>query len=609
MRKLYSVAVLLSLALPDETVLAQKRIEPVFPCSEKLESPYGLTSEITRRKGEFDMRNESVDRLLKSGTEWVRLPMYWDAFYYDGRFIHKTYDTAMETMCVTPFPLLGVISPSYDKKMNAWSEPAVFADYVKELCLRYRQYISVWEVMPGMDYAYFNGLKLTPQQFYTTLKGVNTIIKAANPDNRVVLGALNRVRSSFLDTLCKYEGYKYFDIMSFVSYGDAESIVGQANGLKRTMTKYGFQKHVWMTSVYYGTAPAEHTSDGFWEEVVPAALAESGISMKKAEVAVVTGFRRGVSALNEHQINRYFRGRFKSVRLIANYEISGLDPVETPVLIPGKNVPLSDVAQYLEKGGTVILEDPLWPSVTHVGVLNGLSAEAKSLGAPAMPDWLESAKGYNFSYSWEFSESRPARYLTDENLQDGDKMIPLMIAGDNEFEAPVIAIYKLAKGGTVIVQSRKGTSPFVDREEEQAKRIARVHLISLACGIDKVFWNGLRSQEADVTRQSQYGGLYHADMTPKPAATAYSVLTSMLPSGSSRPVIDVKNELYLAGWVAPDGRKRWAVWSTDDKDASAIEITGKAQFVGYLGKKLKDMPEISDKVVFITGAEEVKIRK
>ena len=57
---------------------------------------------------------------------------------------------------------------------------------------------------------------------------------------------------------------KFFDVMSFTSYGDAESITGQANGLKRTMRKYGFEKPVWMTSVYYGSMPVENTSDGFW---------------------------------------------------------------------------------------------------------------------------------------------------------------------------------------------------------------------------------------------------------------------------------------------------------------------------------------------------------
>ena len=609
MQKIYFSIILLLLASSGLSVQAQKRLKPIFPCTEKLESPYGLTSEITRRNGEFDMRDESVDRLLKSGTNWARLPMSWDVFYYEGRFVYKTYDAAMETMKYTPFPMLGVISPSYDKKLNAWSDPMAFANYVKELSFRYKHYISAWEIMPGMDYAYFNGSKLTPQQFYTTLRGVNRILKSANPNNKIVLGALNRVRSSFLDTLCRYDGHKYFDVMSFMSYGDAESITGQANGLKRTMTKYGFEKPVWMTSVYYGTSPLEHTSDGFWEEVVPAALLKLGLSLKKVEVAVVTGSRRGVSALNEHQIRRFLEGRCRKVHIISNTEIASLDPSSVPVLIPGKNVPSSDVASYLAKGGTLILEDPLWPSFTHIGVLNGPSAKAASSGAPAVPSFLKAAKGFSFNYKWEFSRPRSARYLTDENLQPGDEMIPVMIAGDDDFKAPVIAIYRLAEGGNVIVQSRKGTIPYVDKEDEQARLIARVHLMSFACGIDKVFWNGLRSEEKDPSRKSQFGGLYHADLSPKPASVAYSVLTSMLPSGSTRPVLTAKESLYLVEWLAADGQKRWAVWCTEKALPSEIEIVGKAQFVDYLGEKLKTVSEINDRVIYITGADEVRIRK
>lgn len=608
MRKTHISMIILLLVSSGLSMHAQKRLEPIFSCTEKLENPYGLTSEITRRKGEFDMRDESVDRLLKSGTGWVRLPMSWDAFYYEGRFVYKTYDAAMETMKYTPFPILGVISPSYDRKLNAWSDPAAFAGYVKELSFRYRHYISAWEVIPGMDFAWFNGSKLTPQQFYTTLRGVNRILKSANPDNKVVLGALNRSRSSFLDTLCRYDGHKYFDVMSFISYGDAESITGQANGLKRTMTRYGFEKPVWMTSVYYASSPQEHTSDGFWEEVVPAALMKLGKPLKKVEVAVVTGNRRGVSALNEYQIRRYLEGRCRKVHVISNRDIAALDPSQVPVLIPGRNVPSSDVASYLAKGGTMIVEEPLWPSFTHVGVLNGPSEKAASSGAPAIPAFLEPAEGFSFSYRWEFSPSRAARYLTDENLQEGDEMIPLMIAGDDGFRAPVVAIYRLARGGNVIVQSRKGTVPYVDREDEQARRIARVHLMSFACGIDKVFWNGLRSAEKDPSRKSQYGGLYHADLSPKPAAVAYSVLTSMLPSGSSRPVLTAKESLYLVEWVSADGQKRWAVWCTDKAPASDIEIVGKAQFADYLGKRLKTVPEIGDRVIYITGADEVRIR-
>ena len=83
----------------------------------------------------------------------------------------------------------------------------------------------------------------------------------------------------------------------------------------------------------------------------------------------------------------------------------------------------------------------------------------------------------------------------------------------------------------------------------------------------------------------------------------------MLPSGSSRPVLMAKESLYLAEWIAPDGNKRWAVWSTDKSDVSEIEIIGKASFTDYLGKKMKRLSVINDKVVFITDADEVRIKQ
>ena len=75
------------------------------------------------------------------------------------------------------------------------------------------------------------------------------------------------------------------------------------------------------------------------------------------------------------------------------------------------------------------------------------------------------------------------------------------------------------------------------------------------------------------------------------------------------PVLTAKESLYLAEWVAPDGKKRWAVWSTDKSDVSEIEIVGKASFTDYLGTKLKKLSAINDKVVFIVDADEVRIKQ
>ena len=606
-RIMFCIALLVCLF--ESSVSAQKQIEPLFYSTHALESPYGLSSEITRRNGEFDIREEVIGKITASGAGWTRLPMWWDVFYHKGNFIYRTYDEALRSVETSPLSVLGVISPSYDKKLNAWSNPSEFALYVKELCFRYRNYISAWEVIPGMDAADFNGSRLTPQQFYTTLRGTNAVLKAANPDNKIVLGALNRTRSVFLDSLCKYDGHKYFDVMSFTSYGDAEAIIGQANGLRRTMDKHKFEKPVWLTMASYGSAQKPDVSRGFWEDVVPAALGRLGISPGKVEVAVVSGTRKGVAALNSHEIKDYLEDSFKKVHVLANYELTDLDPKKIPVLIPGRNVPESEVEAYLSKGGTVILDEPCWPSFTHIGVLNGPSEDAASKGLMAVPEKMRTADGFSFRYSWHFSTKAAARYLTDENLEDGDEMIPLLLAGKPGAEGVVSAIYRIAGKGNVIVQSRKGTIPYVNEEDVQARRIARVHLISFACGIDKVFWNGLRSIEKIPEKKSHHTGLYHADLSPKPAAKAYSTLTSMLPSGSSRPRVMTRSGLYLARWKTPAGEDVWAVWSSGKTFApSEIQVYGKARYVDYMGEKQKSLDKIDTGVTYILNAQEVKIK-
>ena len=608
MKKIFLYIFLLA-CLSDYRVSAQKIIEPMFYSSHSLESPYGLSSEITRRKGEFDIREEVLGKIETSGAGWTRVPMFWDVFYYDGRFVYNTYDEAMRLMSTSPLSPLGVIGPSYDKKLNAWSNPSEFIRYVKEVTSRYRHYISTWEVLPGMDVAEFNGSRLTPQQFHTTLRGVNAVIKAVNPDNKIVLGALNKTRSMFLDSLFRHEGHKYFDVMSFTSYGDAEAIIGQANGLRRTMTKHKFEKPVWLTMVYYGSAQRPDVSHGFWEEVVPAALERVGVSPKKTEVAVVSGLRRGVSALNGHEIRDYLQSTFKKVHVVANYELSDLDPKKIKVLIPGRIVPESAVRDFISKGGTVILDEPCWPSFTHIGVLNGLSQEAEAKGLAAVPSRMKPAKGFGFKYSWRFSQKASARYLTDENLEEGDEMIPLLVAGEPGMEGVVSAIYRIAGKGNVIVQSRKGTIPYVNEEEEQAKRIARVHLVSFACGIDKVFWNGLRSSEKEASLKSHHAGLYHADLSPKPAAKAYSVLTTMLPSGSSRPRLSIKSGIYMTEWKTPAGEKVWALWSPSGvKSSSDIVVHGKAKYMDHMGERIKSLETIDTGVTYILDATEVRIK-
>lgn len=122
-------------------------------------------------------------------------------------------------------------------------------------------------------------------------------------------------------------------------------------------------------------------------------------------------------------------------------------------------------------------------------------------------------------------------------------------------------------------------------EDEQAKRVARIHLIAFAYGIDKVFWYEFRSMEDDPYYSEDNFGMVHKDLNPKPAYYAYNTLIKMLPNGSTRPVLTIKDGLYKAEWKRPDGKKITAYWCKEG--ATYIKLNVKpTMIVDYMGKNV-----------------------
>lgn len=584
---------------------------PYFPCSRTLEEPYGLTSEITRRSGEFDLRDEAVSLMGGIGVNVLRLPLNWDNFCTpDGSFFYSLYDPVMETLKDSPFTALGVINHSYGRDKDAWTVPGQYAAYVRELVSRYRFYISDWELIPGMDEISSARRKVTATQYYSTLRGVSAAVKAVSPKNRIVLGAPSDVSSRFLDSLFVLGTPKFFDVMSFTSYGFPETIMQQTLKIRRTMYRQGWSKPVWLTNIYYGSYMNPEVPTAFWREVVPSALKSLGMKPRSTEVAVVvSSSSKGKDALNRYEREKYLSGLYKAVRLITSDQVGSLSPSDVPVLIPGKDVSQEDVANYVREGGTVVLDSPRWPSITHCGILRSYSDDAVAAKAPAVPDYVRAAKGSTFQCSWKFSPDASARYLTTDNLRDGDEMVPLIVAGNKDYEGSVAALYKIRDGGSrgnAIILSRKKIPEYVDQEAEQAKRIPRTHIIAFACGVDKVFWNGMRSVEKDPGRKRDWSGLYRSDLKPKPSAAAYRTLTSMLPPGSTRPTFKFASGVFLAEWKNAEGASVFAVWTESNSTLHPnINVAGTAQYTDFLGNRLKSLPDISDSITYITGADSV----
>lgn len=145
-----------------------------------------------------------------------------------------------------------------------------------------------------------------------------------------------------------------------------------------------------------------------------------------------------------------------------------------------------------------------------------------------------------------------------------------------------------------------------EKQDEQARRIARIFLISYAYGIDKVLWYNLKSREKDDFYNEDHFGLLHKDLTPKPAFQAYKTLVAMCPSGSTRPTLEVRGKTYLSSWCRPDGKNVWAVWSTKE-NGTAIKIQGKYSAFNWMGKRIKKNVKnaIGTGVTYYVGAKSI----
>nr|MBP7473448.1 hypothetical protein [Prevotella sp.] len=195
------------------------------------------------------------------------------------------------------------------------------------------------------------------------------------------------------------------------------------------------------------------------------------------------------------------------------------------------------------------------------------------------------------------------RYLTESKSKGKDKMVPISYEGDDNFKGVVAALYQLNSDlkGNIIIQTRLGTQRLSDLEDEQARRVARIHLIAYAYGVDKVFWYEFRSPEVDPYYSEDNFGMVHKDLSPKPAYYAYKTLIRMLPNGSIRPVLTVKDGIYKAEWKRPDGKRVAAYWW--EEGFTSINLDSEFQTgIDYMGNRItpvNDKLKISCGVVYV----------
>lgn len=586
-----------------------QQVSPLFECTRNLDNPYGFCAHVTRKGSRYDYQtmNKQLCLIRKAGANNIRSDIDYGIISKDGNGI---LDSVLLSTRQYGINFLGI---AYNPQLyrTVWQNTTEFSTYLNTLKDNYAKRLQYVEFCNEVNYSKLPNL--TAHYIFDLQKVYD--LKKQNPNLKILFSGVYDKAGFFLDSMMSQGAYRYFDVMNLHIYpSDEDQLMDLFKSLKENMNKYHWSSPVWITETGMNTAAYDisDTNYEFFTNVVPQALKKLRLNIKKINYGIIHDTRTGYTTLNDDEVMAYITGLGASPVYLTFDEIKNIGIKRMPVLVatydegfPAKYFPI--ILDYVKRGGTIILPygapfyydrneestkgvGDTYAKQLHIGELFWWTNIAKALNAPETPVIVRvnALFGKNYTYGFDKKTGKTARYLTEDNLKGKDKMIPITYAGNDQFMGVVAAIYKLNSDlkGNIIIQTRLRTQRYVDKESEQARRIARFYLTSFAYGIDKVFWYKFRSCELDSTYSEDNFGVVHKDLSPKPAYYAYKTLTTMCPSGSTRPTLNIDGDIYTSTWTKPDGAKVSAIWSPNGTCYKNLNISG-VKLYDYLGNAIK----------------------
>ena len=140
-------------------------------------------------------------------------------------------------------------------------------------------------------------------------------------------------------------------------------------------------------------------------------------------------------------------------------------------------------------------------------------------------------------------------------------------------------------------------------EEEQAMWLPRLFLLSFAAGIDRVYYYQLRAYENNSSGNEQHYGILHKDLTPKLALYSLKQLVKMCPSGSTRPILEVSDGIYICRWKNHQGQDIAAFWTKHKSRGTGIKLSKKAVAYDIYGNSIKSkiVRYVKPQLLYIVG--------
>lgn len=600
---------------------------PLFRGNTQMQEQYGITSHITWHGYDYDDYRGNIHNIVESGNDVVRLDFNSPGIGWEtGKINPVRWDNVYSTAKSSGAKMLPIVyKPRYKKYTKEYGD-----SYKKllEYCLeRYGDNSVGWEIWNEMDQMNAEDGTAPPAEYLPLLRDAYRTIKGKSKNATVLMGAIGDFGKSYFEDLLKLKAADYFDVLSVHYYSaknPPEKIIPFYEKIGKTLDNYKASKPVWLTETGYVSTADNTDADLFYTDVLPSVYKQLGISCSKVTMGVLYDPRM-TSIWNQDNANIHYG--FKSCQLVELSRLKDLSVDNVPVLMVlfGEKFPkgyFEDLRAYVERGGTVVFPEGGavlyydWDLDTdqitgvgskyykslHINLMFPWADDAKKLGVKKMSGVRTMTKSAS-SYTWKEDDFSSPKYLTDKYLEKGDKLITLVEGTDGQYSGPVAACYQLNSSlkGNVIIQTRPKLSNRVS-ESLQAARMPRLYILSYALGVDKVFAYCLRDKS-----ENQGYGITHSTMTPKPVFYTLKVLSEMMPSRSSRPVVKTYNNQYIASWTKPDGEKVYCVWSNWVGQSSQIVVSGNARYYDEMGKRIcKKKFLLSPSVTYIEGATSVE---
>ncbi len=619
------------------------------------DSPYGICSHLSIVQLEHQQIPQNLQVMREAGIRWIRTDFSWRILQKkDGSWNFAMTDHLLDEAEKYGMKILPILEHPAPNMIPTIRHLDQWCEYVQQTVTHYKDRLEYWEVWNEHNVSKELGDEPKPEYYVELLKRTFETIKEIDPRLKVVYGGLAGVPHQYFEKTLEFGAGRYFDVMNIHPYRSGLQSVEETQKFrddirkfKDLMNKYILpSRPIWITEMGWPTprlyAPCEMQ------------IADAAFSLLFPD-----GIKGRIAFFYDSQYDdcaRFADGSADGLippgcpsEAVDQKKLADLDPNQYPVLFlpPSQTCPepfYDAIYRYVKKGGTIFLTGGIpfyYGTKTEDGHVSSDTSRfcgtkyCKPLGISWYAWWTQKNVPKEAPvFFTEKSESKPRyindkviqaakkklpnlkgmRFLDDNALREGDRMIPLMKARSNGFEGVIAALYQLNNKdikGNIIVCSLLTVFGNSTNVRNQAVWFPQSILTALNAETEKYFWYEFISEERDPGYSEDHFGIVHADLSPKPVYYAWKTLTSVRPEGSAAIQHELKENLSIVSWRRPDGKIAWALWAPLKKTSRKCVINGKVEKAcDYLGnpvplnEKNKSI-DLSDEIIYLIGPDEI----